>query len=742
LRASATSRTASPAVFPLPQSKTDASKADEASPFALLLNEVASTTAARHNGTQNKDGQASDEETGSDAASQAAPQDAAKPAKPGKSKGNSTGGQDAAADQQMAAQSQAPAQPSTPQISILIAAIAGQAAANNAADKDASADPAAIADVAANGQNNTQSNSAANAPASQGGSSSQTANSAAGQPSNSQKQVQAQVPVPTADSPQPDATQSVLAGPTSQPRQAPSTPQNIVQSNPPQPATVQPVSVQPAPIQEAGTILNSVQSDPGKPQTTPPKGAQTKTSGAQNSVQPDAAEALAVQLKGTQTQTPVVPNSVQLDANQPPAAKPSIQQVQTPDGQNPVAQNTVQPAAKPVKTDKSTSNGGDNSDGNSTGDVSAATLQPVGTQAQTPVQPDASLITTATASVAMATGADDNAGDDEPGVEAAGAAVVAANGPSKAQTGQTAQSTQTGAQDGAQTVKNLLAAQTARQAGTPQAASPQASGQGAASKTGGQPDGAKPQAPGQNQAAAQPDTAQQANGLFAKPWQAKTQDSSAGATGDSGQTNTAGPDDVKQVGAPAPQTLAANHLPAARPPEAGVDNMQVMPGATPLAQQGQGNAAPSVTQNVQIGTPGANMPALAVEISAKSQSGAKQFDIRLDPPELGRVEVRLSIDATGKASAHLSADQPQTLDLLQKDAPALTRALRDAGLNVSQNGLNFSLRQQPGDAGTNSNQNRGGNGRSFTLTATTNLDVTSAGAAYRGQANGRLDIRV
>ena len=63
----------------------------------------------------------------------------------------------------------------------------------------------------------------------------------------------------------------------------------------------------------------------------------------------------------------------------------------------------------------------------------------------------------------------------------------------------------------------------------------------------------------------------------------------------------------------------------------------------------------------------------------RSQSGAKQFDIRLDPPELGRVEVRLSIDATGKASAHLSADQPQTLDLLQKDAPALTRALRDAG---------------------------------------------------------------
>jgi flagellar hook-length control protein FliK len=170
--------------------------------------------------------------------------------------------------------------------------------------------------------------------------------------------------------------------------------------------------------------------------------------------------------------------------------------------------------------------------------------------------------------------------------------------------------------------------------------------------------------------------------------------------------------------------------------------MQVMPGAAPLIQQGQGNATPAVSQNVQIATTGANMPALAVEISAKSQSGAKQFDIRLDPPELGRVEVRLSIDATGKASAHLSAEQPRTLDLLQKDAPALTRALRDAGLNVSQNGLNFSLRQQQGDAGTNSNHGRGGNGRSFTLTATTSIDATAAGSAYRGPANGRLDIRV
>lgn len=153
-------------------------------------------------------------------------------------------------------------------------------------------------------------------------------------------------------------------------------------------------------------------------------------------------------------------------------------------------------------------------------------------------------------------------------------------------------------------------------------------------------------------------------------------------------------------------------------------------------------ALPGIPQHVQVSTQAAqpNMPALAVEIAAKSQSGAKQFDIRLDPPELGRVEVRLSIDAAGKASAHLSADQPQTLDLLQKDASSLTRALREAGLNVSQDGLNFSLRQQNHDgAGAQQGQARN-TPRGTTLTATNSIEATQNSANWRG--DGRLDIRV
>jgi flagellar hook-length control protein FliK len=150
------------------------------------------------------------------------------------------------------------------------------------------------------------------------------------------------------------------------------------------------------------------------------------------------------------------------------------------------------------------------------------------------------------------------------------------------------------------------------------------------------------------------------------------------------------------------------------------------------------NAQTSVQLTHAPATP--NLNSLAVEISAKSQSGAKQFDIRLDPPELGRVDVRLSIDAAGKVQAHMTADQPQTLDLLQKDSSSLTQALRDAGLDVSQNGLAFSLKDQSHQGG---NDQSGGR-RMPGLTAVNTIEAAPSGVTYSsaGSGDARLDIHV
>jgi flagellar hook-length control protein FliK len=96
---------------------------------------------------------------------------------------------------------------------------------------------------------------------------------------------------------------------------------------------------------------------------------------------------------------------------------------------------------------------------------------------------------------------------------------------------------------------------------------------------------------------------------------------------------------------------------------------------------------------------------LAVAIAANVQDGNRHFDIRLDPPDLGRIDVRLHVDATGHVTSHLIVDRASTLDLLQRDASDLQRSLQQAGLKTSDQGLQFSLRDQsPGMDRNNQHQ--------------------------------------
>ncbi len=85
---------------------------------------------------------------------------------------------------------------------------------------------------------------------------------------------------------------------------------------------------------------------------------------------------------------------------------------------------------------------------------------------------------------------------------------------------------------------------------------------------------------------------------------------------------------------------------------------------------------------------------VAIEIASQAQAGKNHFEIRLDPPELGRIEVRLDVDRDGHVTSRLIADRSDTLNLLRNDASGLQRALQDAGLKTTDNGMQFSLRDQ------------------------------------------------
>jgi flagellar hook-length control protein FliK len=83
---------------------------------------------------------------------------------------------------------------------------------------------------------------------------------------------------------------------------------------------------------------------------------------------------------------------------------------------------------------------------------------------------------------------------------------------------------------------------------------------------------------------------------------------------------------------------------------------------------------------------------IVLNIVQHADNGVNRFQLRLDPPELGRVEVRMEISAEGKLTAVIAVERPETLDLLQRDARALERSLEEAGLKTGNNSLSFSLK--------------------------------------------------
>jgi flagellar hook-length control protein FliK len=136
-------------------------------------------------------------------------------------------------------------------------------------------------------------------------------------------------------------------------------------------------------------------------------------------------------------------------------------------------------------------------------------------------------------------------------------------------------------------------------------------------------------------------------------------------------------------------TLAAQQTPAAR-----VD----LAGAPRVVQAGY------QTSQQQL-----NLPQIAFEIVRQVSEGFSRFHIRLDPPEMGRIDVKLDIAASGHITARLTVEKAETLDLMQRDQRALQQALQQAGLDGAKTSLEFSLKQNPFSGGQGQQQDERGN---------------------------------
>lgn len=89
---------------------------------------------------------------------------------------------------------------------------------------------------------------------------------------------------------------------------------------------------------------------------------------------------------------------------------------------------------------------------------------------------------------------------------------------------------------------------------------------------------------------------------------------------------------------------------------------------------------------------------IVFHIKTAPLTGNSRIHVQLHPAELGRVEIKMDVDADGKTGITVTADNKNTLDLLQRDRSGLERALADAGLKADSGDLNFNLRgeQQQG----------------------------------------------
>ncbi|HEV7289515.1 flagellar hook-length control protein FliK [Sphingomonas sp.] len=134
-----------------------------------------------------------------------------------------------------------------------------------------------------------------------------------------------------------------------------------------------------------------------------------------------------------------------------------------------------------------------------------------------------------------------------------------------------------------------------------------------------------------------------------------------------------------QQSAPAPTPTSTGPIPAFDP---------LASAAAPDAARAAGD--PAAEPRARASAIGEDV-GLAIVRHADSGAG-DVLVIRLDPAELGKIEVRLRMDEARQLSAEVTADQPATLDLLRRDSDNLTRALNDAGFRADDQSLRFDSR--------------------------------------------------
>lgn len=194
----------------------------------------------------------------------------------------------------------------------------------------------------------------------------------------------------------------------------------------------------------------------------------------------------------------------------------------------------------------------------------------------------------------------------------------------------------------------------------------------------------------------------------------------------------------EQRAAGTPQAATQNATAQAKTPAAAAVDAVAKDAAAPAATSPTPSAAPAsvatqpTTEAARVAaTPPAlqSAPAATIQVYSRiierADGRAQRFEVRLDPAELGRVDVRIEIGADRKVHAVLAAHDSAALSDLVRGQRALERALSGAGIDLAENGVRFELASDSGRGNAGQQQMNDGNGRSSQSNVWRNFDAVA-----------------
>lgn len=120
---------------------------------------------------------------------------------------------------------------------------------------------------------------------------------------------------------------------------------------------------------------------------------------------------------------------------------------------------------------------------------------------------------------------------------------------------------------------------------------------------------------------------------------------------------------------------------------------------------------------------------IAAQIIRKLDGRSTKFEMALTPDDLGRVDVKLEIDAEGRLAARMAFDNPAAAADLRGRADELRRQLQDAGFHVPDDAFEFAERDSGSsafDRGSSDHNDNQRQNRAFSAASRLNAEIDAA----------------